>query len=988
MLELRNIKKDYEMNGETVHALRGISTTFRKNEFVAVLGHSGCGKTTLLNIIGGLDKYTSGELLINGVSTKKYRDRDWDAYRNHSIGFVFQSYNLIPHQTVLANVELALTISGISRSERRRRAVAALEKVGLGDQLKKRPSQMSGGQMQRVAIARALVNDPEILLADEPTGALDSETSVQVMDIIREIAKDRLVIMVTHNPELAEEYATRIIRIKDGLITDDSDPCESAESAVQAPPKKSKKNGRVSMSFFTALSLSLNNLMTKKGRTFMTSFAGSIGIIGIALILSLSNGINTYINKIQKEALSSYPITITKESNDTFAMMETMMQQNVEASTEKHDRDAVYSNTVMYDMVNAMTSTAKNYNDLEKFKKYLDGNDEVQKYASAIQYGYDLDMPIYTKDSEGVIMEADLAKLIGNVLGDTGTSMLTSDYSMFSQINVFQEMLSDSSGKLSSEITDKYELVYGDWPKEYNEVVLIVTKDNELSDMMLYALGFKDSKAFAELMNSTVKGEQLDNLGETKWSYEEICEKKYKIVLPTDKYSPVSDGTDHTHGIQYNDISSTAAGLEYLYNSEDAGTELKICGIIRPGEDADGLILTGAIGYTKALTDHLIERLESSDIMQAQLADPTVDAIKGIPFITETTVLPDDAEKAADFAGRLGGLSTVEAAEVFRYISAIPSEEYIDSVISAQLGALTREDIEKTVVDTYSAEMGVDADTVMGYISSMSDEELMASVKQGMTEALTEQYAAQAEASLVGMSDEMLQAMLLSGEWTDEQYVMMYDEFVPAAYSDGSYEENLALLGYASPEDPDSINIYAETFSDKDKISEIIAEYNSSVSEDEMIEYTDYVELLMSSITDIISGVSYLLVAFVGISLVVSSIMIGIITYISVLERTREIGILRAIGASKRDISNVFNAETLIVGFVSGAIGIGLSVLLCIPINAIIHHLTRLVELKAALPALAGVILVLISMCLTLIAGVIPSRVAAKKDPVEALRSE
>lgn len=742
------------------------------------------------------------------------------------------------------------------------------------------------------------------------------------------------------------------------------------------------------MSFFTALSLSLNNLMTKKGRTFMTSFAGSIGIIGIALILSLSNGINTYINKIQKEALSSYPITITKESNDTFAMMETMMQQNVDASTEKHDRDAVYSNTVMYDMVNAMTSTAKNYNNLEKFKEYLDGSDELKEYASAIQYGYDLDMPIYTKDSEGVIMEADLAKLIGNVLGDTGTSMLTSDYSMFSQINVFQEMLADSSGNLSSEITDKYELVYGDWPQEYNEVVLIVTKDNELSDMMLYALGFKDSKTFAELLNSTVKGEQLDNIGETKWSYEEICNKKYKIVLPTDKYSPVSDGTDHTHGIQYNDISTTDAGLEYLYNSEDVGTELKICGIIRPGEDADGLILTGAIGYTKALTDHLIDRIESSDIMKAQLADPTVDAITGLPFITETTVLPDDAEKAADFANRLTELSTEEAAAVFRYISTIPSDEYIDSVINAQLGTLTREDIEKTVIDTYSAEMGVDADTVMGYISSMSDEELMTSVKQGMTEALTEQYAAQAEASLAGLSDEMLSTMLLSGEWTDEQYVMMYDEFVPDAYSSGSYEDNLVLLGYASPENPDSINIYAETFSDKDKISEIIADYNNAASEDDIIEYTDYVELLMSSITDIISGVSYLLVAFVGISLVVSSIMIGIITYISVLERTREIGILRAIGASKRDISNVFNAETLIVGFVSGAIGIGLSVLLCIPINAIIHHLTRLVELKAALPVAAGVILVMISMCLTLIAGVIPSRVAAKKDPVEALRSE
>ncbi len=987
MLELRNITKVYEMNGEDVHALRGVSTVFRKSEFVAILGHSGCGKTTLLNIIGGLDQYTSGDLLINGVSTKKYKNRDWDAYRNHSIGFVFQSYNLIPHQTVLSNVELALTISGISRKERRRRAIEALEKVGLGDQLKKKPNQMSGGQMQRVAIARALVNDPEILLADEPTGALDSETSVQVMDIIREIAKDRLVIMVTHNPELAEEYANRIIRIKDGLLIDDSNPCTPEEALPETVPtakkgKKKDKNDRVSMSFFTALSLSLNNLMTKKGRTFMTSFAGSIGIIGIALILSLSNGINTYIDSIQKETLSSYPITITKENNDTFAMMESMMQQNVEASKEKHDRDAVYSNTILYDMFNSMTATAKDYNNLKDFKVFLDSNEQVQEYASAIQYGYDLNMPIYTTDATGAIMEADLATLISNNMGSGDSAMINSEMSMFTQISMFQEMLTNKDGAISEEITKNYDLVYGAWPTDYNEVVLVITKDNELSDLALYALGFKDSSTFADIVSAALAGETIENDGTVSWSYEEICDKKYKIVLPVEKYSAVE-------GVKgYTDVSATPAGLEYLYNSEDVGTELKISGIIRPAEDAEGMSLTASIAYTKGLTDHLMDIFRSSDIMKSQIADPAVDVITGLPFITEDTVLPDAAQKSEDFKAHIAGLTVAEAAQVYKYIASIPTEEYLSAVIDAQIGNMTREDIEKFVVEKYAAEMGVDGATVMGYISAMSDEELFASVNNGMRQAVSEQYAAEVSAQLAGLPDEALQMQLTATEWTEAQYVMMYDEFMPATHSESTYDENLTALGFCDPADPDTINIYSESFSDKDMISEVIAEYNAAAEEDDVIEYTDLIELLMSSITNIISGVSYLLIAFVGISLVVSSIMIGIITYISVLERTREIGILRAIGASKRDISNVFNAETLIVGFVSGALGIGVSVLLCIPINAIIHSLTELTELNAALPFVAGVILVAISMGLTLIAGLIPSRVAAKKDPVEALRSE
>ncbi|MBQ7827800.1 MAG: ABC transporter ATP-binding protein/permease [Clostridia bacterium] len=988
MLELKNITKEYAMNSETVHALRGVSTVFRKNEFVAILGHSGCGKTTLLNIIGGLDQYTDGDLVINGVSTKKYKDRDWDAYRNHSVGFVFQSYNLIPHQTVLANVELALTISGISRSERRKRAVAALEKVGLGDQLKKKPNQMSGGQMQRVAIARALVNDPEILLADEPTGALDSETSVQVMELIREIARDRLVIMVTHNPELAEEYATRIIRIKDGLLIDDSNPCTPEEAAPAAiPEKKQKKNrkDRVSMSLFTALSLSLNNLMTKKGRTFMTSFAGSIGIIGIALILSLSNGINTYINGIQRETLSSYPITITKESDDSLAMMQGFMQQNVSDGVD-HELDAVYANTVMYDMVNTMFSAEKNYNNLEKFKVFLDTDEEIAKYASAIQYGYDLNMPIYTKDVNGVIMEVDLGKLVGDALGETGAAMMTSEYSMFSQMDIFQEMLTDENGGISKEITDNYEVVYGDWPKADNEAVLVVTQNNEISDLMLYALCFKESVLFADLMKQTMSGEVIEDIGETRWTYEDICNKKYKIVLPIDKYVPLTTGSESGSG--YRDLSTTSAGLEYLYNSEDVGTELKIVGIIRPGEDAEGMALTGTIAYTKGLTDHLLERFENSDIIKAQTADPTVDAILGLPFMTEDTVLPTDEEKAATFREKMADFTAAKAAEIYRYIMAIPTDEQISAVIDPQIGQMTREDVEKMVVDEYAAEMGVDAETIMGYISQMTDEELFASIREKMVDGFTAQYAEDVAAGLAGLPDEALQMQLTTAEWTESQLVLMYDEFMPATHSESTYEENLTLLGKCDMNDPDSVNIYAESFANKDKISEIIADYNKTAAEEDVIEYTDLIEMLMSSITDIISGVSYLLIAFVSISLVVSSIMIGIITYISVLERTREIGILRAIGASKRDISNVFNAETMIVGFVSGALGIGVTVLLCIPINAIIHYLTDLVELKAVLPPVAGIVLVAISIALTLIAGVIPSRVAANKDPVVALRTE
>jgi len=984
MLELRDIKKDYYLNGESVHALRGVSTAFRKNEFVAILGHSGCGKTTLLNIIGGLDQYTSGDLIINGISTKKYKDRDWDAYRNHSIGFVFQSYNLIPHQTVLSNVELALTISGISKSERRRRAIDALEKVGLGDQLTKKPNQMSGGQMQRVAIARALVNDPEILLADEPTGALDSETSVQVMEIIREIAKDRLVIMVTHNPELAEEYANRIIRIKDGLLVDDTNPYSPEE--IVPEENHNKKEGRVSMSFFTALSLSLNNLMTKKGRTFMTAFAGSIGIIGIALILSLSNGINTYINKVQKDSLSSYPITIQKESDDTFAMMEAMMKQNNESSEEKHELDAVYSNTILYDMFNTMTTTEKKHNNLEKFKTFLDSNETIGKYASAIQYGYNLNMPIYTTDTKNNVMEANLSTMISKNMAGGDSAMITSEMSMFTQINLFGEMLTDKDGSISENITNKYEVIHGAWPTAYNEVVLVVSENNELSDLALYALGFKDTSTFKNIVIAAIDGKPIETDSKVKWTYDEICDKKYKIILPSEKYKESSDGK------KYDDVSYTALDLQRLYESDEIGTELKIVGIIRPIKDAEGINITGSIAYTKALTEHLIGKINDSEIIKSQIADPATDVISGLPFKTEEIKALTATEKAGIFKEKIKEMSPAEATEVLRYISTSFTDDEKLAIFNEKVGKMEVIEIVEIIAELYATEStGVSKEDILKEMQGISKEQLIEyiastpSLLDVMKEKFVGEKIADIEVKLDQVPEEQTKLILENSPWTDAQYEMMYDQFV---CSKSTYEENLKLLGMADLASPDYINIYSDTFAEKDGISEIIAEYNSTAAEGDAIEYTDYVELLMSSITDIISGVSYLLIAFVGISLVVSSIMIGIITYISVLERTREIGILRAIGASKRDISNVFNAETMIVGFVSGLLGILVSVLLCIPINAIIHKLTDLVELNAALPLVAGLILIAISIILTLFAGIIPSRVAAKKDPVVALRSE
>ncbi len=1006
MLKLSNITKRYTLGGSTIDALRGVDLEFRENEFVSILGPSGCGKTTTLNIIGGLDRYTSGDLIINGRSTKDYKDADWDAYRNHSIGFVFQSYNLIPHQTVLANVELALTLAGVSKAERRRRAVEALERVGLGDQLSKVPSQMSGGQMQRVAIARALINDPDILLADEPTGALDSETSVQVMELLKEVAQDRLVIMVTHNPELAQQYSTRIVTLKDGKVTGDSNPYRQEEQAPVLTGKQARAAKKPSMSFLTALSLSLTNLRTKMGRTVLTAFAGSIGIIGIALILALSTGINTYINKVQEDTLSSYPITIQAESTDMTALMASLMgarHSEGGGGGSNPDPDRVYASTVMYDMMDSMFNAETQTNNLEAFKEYLDNGGGGIKDMAAVHYSYDFGFDIYTQDENGDILKSDVMAL----MQDAMSAMYGGDYSsyfeqmgsMYSAMEVWEELLPGEDGELvSPQEKNQYELLYGGWPQSHDEVILFVDGSNEISDLMLYALGLMPHADMEEAMVSMSKGETVD-VGEMSWSYEELCALDFKLILPAEYYQhdPATD--------TYTDMSQTQAGMDFLYNSEDVGIRLKVAGIARPVDGGHGM-LSGGIGYTSALTRFAIKTTGDTEILKAQLDDPDTDVIVNLPFPKEDDAEPADEEKAEAIREHLSGLTASEKAAAYVDVMGQPSQEYVDTVVDQQMDGMTRQAIEDMIVEQYAGEMGVDGDTVRGYISDMSDEELFGKVEEAIARQVREQYAAGVEQQLASLPQETLAGMLdyamdpnrefaaglamgTPSPLTMEQFVYLYDHYMPPTKSSSTYEDNLKRLGYTRLESPSAISIYATTFAQKDQIAGLIQDYNDGVSsEDDEITYTDYVALLMSSITGIISGISYLLIAFVSISLVVSSIMIGIITNISVLERTKEIGILRAVGASKRDVSRVFNAETLIVGLAAGLLGILVSVAATFPINALIHDLTGLTDLTAVLPPAAGAILVAISVVLTVFAGLIPSRGAAKKDPVEALRSE
>ena len=893
MLELNDIKKDYVSGSTTVSALKGINLRFRDCEFVSILGQSGCGKTTMLNIIGGLDKYTSGDLKINGVSTKNYKDRDWDFYRNNSIGFVFQSYNLIPHQTVLSNVELALTLSGVSKAERKKRAIEALEKVGLGEQIHKKPNQMSGGQMQRVAIARALVNNPDILLADEPTGALDTETSIQIMELLKEISKDRLIIMVTHNPELAKDYSTRIVKLLDGVITDDSDPylLEDMEADIRAKEavkvktsekkiKKSGKKQKTSMSFFTALSLSFNNLMTK--RTILTAFAGSIGIIGIAMILSISNGIQLYIDRVQRDTLSSYPITLQAEAIDISSMVSSMTGNS--DSEEHEDKSKIYSNDIMGDMINTMVKEVKS-NNLSEFKKYIEnGSSDIKSYVSDIQYSYDVPLNIYMKDTSNGVEQLNPGTMFDSIYGEGATSASSSMSSgmgmgMFSNSSVWNQLLGNQQV-----LDEQYDVLAGHWPENFNEVVLVADKNNEVDDYTLYSLGLKDPEEVRTLFKKMMVGESYETKKDISYTFDEILDTEFKLVMPTDMY-------------KYNDVTGTwddySKDDKYMTNVVNNGTDIKVCGIIRPNDDAVSTSLSSGIGYTAKLTEYIIEEVKNSEIAKAQLADTSVDVFTGVPF---------DNDRNTE----------------------------------------------------------ITMDDVNAYMATLSPEE-----------------SAQMQAMTSGMSD--------------DQILQLFSASLKARTTDATLDSNKSKLGITDLDTPSQIDIYATDFDSKEKVQNIIKDYNKLQQDDgkeeNVINYTDYVGIMMSSVSTIINAISYVLIAFVAISLIVSSIMIGIITYISVLERTKEIGVLRSIGASKKDVSRIFNAETLIEGFVSGALGIVVTLLLCIPANALIKHLTDISNV-AQLPVAGGVILIIISMFLTFIAGLIPAKLAAKKDPVVALRSE
>ncbi|WP_024860189.1 ABC transporter ATP-binding protein/permease [Ruminococcus flavefaciens] len=1002
MLQLKDIVKKYGSGDNIVTALDGVSVTFRESEFVAILGHSGCGKTTLLNIIGGLDHYTSGDLIINGTSTKEYKDRDWDAYRNHSIGFIFQSYNLIPHQTVLSNVELALTISGVSKSERRKRAKEALEKVGLGDQLHKKPNQMSGGQMQRVAIARALINDPDILLADEPTGALDSETSIQVMELLKDIAKDKLVIMVTHNPELADQYATRIIKIKDGKLTGDSSPVDGAKSKKEKKKKdkevkkdkaeKTEKKKRVSMSFGTAVSLSLNNLLTKKGRTLLTAFAGSIGIIGIALILSLATGINEYIDNVQEETLSSYPLEIMRENTDTTGMLNALMDNQQEYENRVFKDDTVYANTQVYDMFNSFNASAKQINNMKDFKTFLDNDSVIKEKSTAIGYRYDVKMPIFTESPSGEIVKVDFMDMYSKAVGMSDSDMMAASMNnpmadMEMQafgLNIMEEMLAGENGEPVSDIVkEQYEVVNGRWPENYDEAVVVLTRNNELPDIMVYPMGLKDKEGFNEKLKAVMSNQEIKDYGKTEWGLDEILNKKFKMILPCEYYQKDPTGSG------FNDISATQTGLDYLFDSNDIGTDIKIVGFIRPAEDVKVPMLKGYLCYTSLLTDYVIDKTNNSDLVKSQTEDKEHDVLTGTKFMTDDYVAPTAKEKADTAKEFIKNADTDTKADIYRLVAQQPDPAQADAQVQAAMKDFDRNKFISQITEMYSAELGVDASQITSFVAQMSDDEIKGYAEEAIRAQIAEEYAKAVQEQLGSLPNAELAKMLDSMTISEDAYGLVFDKYTPEEISDSTYDDNLKLLGVADESDPSLIRIFVKSFEDKDDIADAITRYNDGVSKEaDEIHYTDMVALLMSSITGIISGISYLLIAFVGISLVVSSIMIGIITYISVLERTREIGILRAIGASKHNVRTVFNAETLLVGLAAGLIGIGVSVLLTIPINGIIHSVTSLDTLRAHVPVKGAVILVIISMVLTLIAGLIPSGVAARKDPVEALRTE
>ncbi len=1004
MLSLKNITKDYQAGTTVVQALKGVSLDFRKSEFVSILGPSGCGKTTMLNIIGGLDQYTQGDLVINGRSTKDFRDRDWDGYRNHSVGFVFQSYNLIPHQSVLQNVELALSLSGVSKSERRKRAKAALERVGLGDQLKKKPSEMSGGQMQRVAIARAIVNDPDIILADEPTGALDSETSIQVMEILKEISADRLVIMVTHNPDLAEKYSTRIVRMLDGEITDDSAPLteEELQTDVAEMPdkKKRRREKKPSMSFATSFGLSLKNLFTKKGRTILTSFAGSIGIIGIALIFAVSNGMTAYINMVQEDTLTSYPLTIEATTVDISTLMKTFM--GVAEETENgHENDKVYSQSVMVDMITALNNQEDKENDLRSFKSYIESQlanenstSGLKEALNGVQYTYDFDLQVYTKDENGDVVFSDTEELLSKALAenlglDTAAMMNAGETMGFSMDSsamggmmgspkLWNEMLTGKDGSMISPVLEnQYDVVYGSWPNSKEEIVLVLNERNELDDLTLYALGL-ETKAEIDAVFDAVKNKEEYETKQRTWSYKEICDLEFRVVLNSDCFT-----LDEKTGL-YQDLRDTDSGLRYLY---DNAMKLKVSGVIRPSEDASSHMLTGSIAYTKALTDHLVEEGKKKDSISAQLEKKDKDIFSGLPFKSTTGSL-SDTEKEKEFRKYIEDLTQAEKADTYVKIMSIPAQEQVDAAVQQAKDSMDREQMEEQMAQAMGQQVGMNTEEIRKYISEMSDEDLNKLIEQMVTERIKAEMAAQVQAQMASLPDVQLATALelAMADYTVQQCAQYYDEVLE--FSESTYEENMRQLGYVDLDEPSTINLYAASFEDKDVIEDVIASYNDSVPELSQIHYTDYVGIMMSSITTIINAISYVLISFVAISLIVSSIMIGVITLISVQERTKEIGILRAIGASKKNVSGMFNAETMIIGLASGLLGVLITYLLCIPINAIIQHLTGIPNLSAQLPIEIAAVLVVISVLLTLLAGIIPSRSAAKKDPVVALRTE
>lgn len=1064
MLQIKDISKEYRTGELVQKALDGVSLNLRDSEFVAILGPSGSGKTTLLNIIGGLDRYDSGDLVINGVTTEKYNDRDWDTYRNHSVGFVFQSYNLIMHQNVLSNVEMALTISGLSGKEKKERALKALDEVGLSEHVHKKPNQLSGGQMQRVALARALVNDPDILLADEPTGALDTETSIQVMDLMKQVARDRLVVMVTHNPELAGQYASRIVRLKDGKITDDTDPFEPGITE-EAPPSGKRK---ASMSFAASLALSFSNLRTKIGRTILTSFAGSIGIIGIALILSLSTGVNDYINKIQKDTMASYPITITSTSFDLASVMmgpDAAVDEMAQEETQEEDGNKIRANYADIKATTAVATSIKE-NNLKDFKKYLDDpKSEIQQYIgeNGIVYGYDVDFKVYSFDPAGKLVDTDIDttkevedenNVLGNMM-EARSLMLDNMSTMFGvgeqNARNFSEMMAGANGDtISSLIKDNYDLVYGTWPDEYDEVVIVINENDSLLSGRMYQLGLISEAQYRSAVRKIEAETEADRI---EFNYKDICEHEFYLFTASDQYVKNSTGLFEYIGDDKDKMQ------EQLPNA----TKLKIAGIVKAAEDSDIQGIETTVAYTTKLTDYMIRHSDESEAVKAQEADPGTDVMTGQPFETEE---PDEATKAVKGRQYIEGLNDADKAAMFSSLMMLDYEGGMQAFLTTQMGivgdqlsgalsqaigqainsaissAMTQvgAQIENAVsqiqgggqipyvIPTIPETGGKETETESSQDSPSEEEETQTGGSGGEEETTAAPDAscipdnidwAEIERQINSMNMEQIlynysfgdnlnidldlgSAMngisLEMGEADMKDVVnywlaniadakalaKVYDQFIGVS----DYEQNMDKFGKVSYDSPSSINLYADTFEGKDGIAASIKNYNESRDKENRITYTDYVALITSSITTIINAISYVLIGFVAVSLFVSCIMIGIITNISVLERTKEIGVLRALGASKRNISNVFNAETFIIGCFSGILGIGVSLLLILPINAIVHGLMGSTVLSAKLPPLSALILIIISIGITMIGGLIPAGKAAKKDPVIALRTE